>query len=414
MNQEVIKQIIQEQRSIRLPKHFVERDIWQVFKPLRQNNQIIVIQGMRRCGKSTFMQWVRKQEVDPHYYFNFDDDRLIEFTVADFQALLELLIAEIGSAKTAYFDEIQNIEGWERFVRRLHDQGYKIYLTSSNARLFSRELGTHLTGRTISIEIYPYSFSEFLRAKEVDVVKKSALTTENKGKLKRLFDEYVRVGGIPDYVCFEQPKYLSELYESILYRDIIVRNGVVKEHALKTLVYYLASNTGKEMSYNKLKQHLKLASATTVSEYCYFLTTSYLCFLVNQYSPSLKAQTHYAKKVYFIDHALAQTVGFHFSQDYGCLLENIVFIELKRRHQEIYFSKGNRECDFIVKTSHKVTHAIQVSAHLDRAETKQREFEGLREAMQTHKLKQGLILTDNTEYQEESVRVIPIWRWLLG
>ena len=155
INQYVIKQIIREQQPIRLPETPIRRAIADEFEPLKHNTQIIIVKGMRRCGKSTFMQLVRLDEKKPHFYFNFDDDRLADFTVDDFQTLLELFIEVIGPAKIAYFDEIQNIQGWEKFIRRLHDQHYKIYLTGSNARLFSQELGTHLTGRTISIEMFP-------------------------------------------------------------------------------------------------------------------------------------------------------------------------------------------------------------------------------------------------------------------
>lgn len=412
INHSVIKQLIREQQTVRLPSNPVPREVWQEFEPLQQNNQIIIIKGLRRCGKSTFMQWARSRSSSPHYYFNFDDDRLTNFDSEDFQMLLESLIELNGLAKTCYFDEIQNIAGWEKFIRRLHDQGYKIYITGSNARLFSRELGTHLTGRTISIEMFPYSFSEYLHAKNISSVKENH-TTEQKALCKSAFNDYVRIGGIPDYLQFEQPAYLNELYESILYRDIIVRHHIGKEQTLKSLVYYLASNIGKEISYNKLKNLLKLASATTVSDYCYFIEMSYLFFIINQYSSSLKVQAHYAKKEYFIDHALAAKIGFRTSEDYGRTLENIVFLELKRRKYDIYFHKANKECDFITKESHRVTQAIQVCSHIDSEETRKREFEGLKEAMQTYRLKTGFILTDNTEFEEDNIRVMPVWKWLL-
>lgn len=412
-NQELIKQIIQEQQALRLPDPLILRNIWKQFEPLQANKQIIIIKGLRRCGKSTFMEWVRSQQKEPHFYFNFDDDRLVNFSVADFQLLLDLLIELLGPAKLVFFDEIQNIEGWEKFIRRLHDHGYKIYLTGSNARLFSRELGTHLTGRYIALEMYPYSFSEFLAAKQYKLDPKKIFSSENKAEIKRLFNEYIKIGGIPDYVRFEQPEYLSDLYESILYRDIVVRNGILKEQALKSLGYYLASNIGKDISYNKLKNLLKIPSATTVSDYCYFLEMSYLCFFTNRYSPSLKVQAHYGKKEYFIDHALASKVGFRSSEDYGRMLENIVFLELKRRNYEIYFHKENKECDFIIKEAHKVTQAIQVTTHLDNEDLKKREFDGLKEAIHHYKLQSGLILTENTEFQEDNVNVMPIWKWLL-
>jgi len=238
-------------------------------------------------------------------------------------------------------------------------------------------------------------------------------TTEEKATLKRHFNRYCQIGGIPDYVRFEQPEYLHDLYESILYRDILVRHHVAKEQTLKILAYYLASHVGKEVSFNQLKNMLKLASATTVSDYCYFMELSYLCFFVNRYSDSLKVQAHYGKKEYFIDHALAKNVGFRISGDQGRLLENIVFMELKHRGHEIYFYRGQKECDFIIKTEHQVAQVIQVTAHLDDDDIKERELSGLNEAMSRFQLTTGLVLTENTEYQLGSIIVMPVWKWLL-
>lgn len=414
MNRSIIQQLIQEQQPIRLPPDIIMRDVWDKFESLAANSQIIIIKGIRRSGKSTLMQLARSKQKTPHFYFNFDDDRLVNFTIVDFQLLLELLIELQGSANIVFFDEIQNIPGWEKFIRRLHDQNYKIYLTGSNAQLFSQELGTHLTGRYIALEMYPYSFKEYLRSQQYDLNMDRIYTTEDKSNLKRLFNRYVLIGGIPDYVRFEQPEYLNDLYESILYRDIIVRHKIGKEQALKSLVYYLASHVGKDISFNRLKNLLQLASASTVSDYCYYLEMSYLCFFVSRFHASLKVQAHYGKKEYFIDHALAKKVGFRTSEDHGRLLENIVFIELKRRGHEVFFHRGHKECDFLIKQDHRIHQAIQVTVHLDNEETKQREFSGLEEAMQAYHLEAGLILTENTEYQCGSITVMPVWKWLLG
>ncbi|MDP3560200.1 MAG: ATP-binding protein [Legionellaceae bacterium] len=414
MNHQIIKQLIQEQQPIRLPEHHIIRSLWGKFEPLQDNNQIIIIKGMRRSGKSTFIQYARSQQLNAHFYFNFDDDRLVDFTIHDFQLLLEMLIELIGPAKIVFFDEIQNIPGWEKFVRRLHDQQYKIYLTGSNAQLFSHELGTHLTGRYIGLEMYPYSFKEYLSISDSSFDIARTYTTEDKAYLKSVFNRYFQTGGIPDYVRFEQPDYLNDLYDSILYRDIIVRHKIGKEQALKSLVYYLASHVGKDVSFNKLKTLLKLASANTVSDYCYYLEMSYLCFFISRYSPSLKVQAHYGKKEYVIDHALAQKIGFRISEDRGRLLENIVFLELKRRGHDIYFHRENKECDFIIKQNNVIVQAIQVTTELDSPETEKREFAGLQEAMSSYHLQTGLILTENTEAECGNISIMPIWKWLLS
>ncbi len=413
MNHQLIKQIIQEQELIRLPSDHIVRDLWHKFEPLQTNNQIIIIKGMRRSGKSTFMQYARSMQKSMHFYFNFDDDRLVDFTIHDFQLLLETHIELYGPAKIVFFDEVQNIVGWEKFIRRLHDQQYKIYITGSNAQLFSQELGTHLTGRYIALEMYPYSFKEYLSTCKYTLDSKRIFTTEDKAYLKSLFNKYLLIGGIPDYVNFEQKEYLNDLYDGILYRDVIVRYKIGKEHALKTLVYYLASHIGKDVSFNKLKTLLKLSNAATVADYCYYLEMSYLCFFISRYSHSLKVQAHYGKKQYFIDHVLARRIGFRISNDDGRFLENIVFIELKRRGYDVYFHRNDKECDFIIKSDNIIVQAIQVTTQMDQVETEKREFEGLLEAMSVYGLKTGLILTENTEGIRENITIMPIWKWLI-
>lgn len=261
--------------------------------------------------------------------------------------------------------------------------------------------------------MYPYSFKEYAMACSTTVNFDRMHTTEDRAYFKNLFNQYYQFGGIPDYVQFKHPDYLGDLYDSILYRDIIVRHHVGKEQSLKALVYYLASNVGKDVSFNKLKTLLKLSNAATVADYCYFLEMSYLCFFINRYSPSLKVQAHYGKKEYFIDHALAKKVGFRTSEDYGRLLENIVFLELKRRNYEIYFHKDSKECDFVIKKDHAIIQAIQVATHLDNIETAKREMASLQEAMSSYQLKTGLILTENMEENRGSISILPIWKWLL-
>jgi predicted AAA+ superfamily ATPase len=358
--------------------------------------------------------------VSRFYYFNFEDERLINFTVADFQSLQETFVELFGVQKTYYFDEIQNIDGWERFVRRLYNNGNKIYITGSNATLFSDELGTRLTGRYLPLSVYPFAFSEIVKTHSAELVS-SVLSTTQIGRVKKLFNEYYQFGGMPDYVKYQQIEYLHSLYESILYRDIITHYKISNPKPIKELVFYLASNCSKEITFNSLRKVIGVGSVTTVSDYCFYLENSYLCFFVNRYSESVKSQMQSPKKVYFIDHVLAKTVGFHFSEEKGRVLENIVFIELKRRGLEIFYYRDKKECDFLIRTKGKITSAIQVCQHLDSDKTKQREEEGLIEALARYSLKEGYILTDADEavvtIQRDKVNykitIMPIWKWLL-
>jgi len=195
MDPEKIKQLLLEQNQIILPPNMISRDLQAYINKFKDTPIIVIISGIRRSGKSTLMHQIRSEFQEDTYYVNFDDERFVDFTVDDFQTLYEGLIELFGDKNTFFFDEIQNIKIWERFVRRLHDAGKKIYITGSNASLLSRELGTHLTGRNIPFSIYPFSFKEFLKFKKYKYPNLNRLTTKEKSTIKRFFNEYLEKGG---------------------------------------------------------------------------------------------------------------------------------------------------------------------------------------------------------------------------
>lgn len=422
MKKQLIKDVIIDQHASKPSVRLIDRSIFSKIRHLMEAPQIVILSGLRRCGKSTLLGQIRRAASQQDYYINFDDDRLINFELADFQVLYELFAELYGEQKIFYFDEIQNIVGWERFVRRLHDQGNKIYVTGSNATMLSAELGTRLTGRYVEINLYPYSFAEFLDYQNLSELKKNNLTSVQKGILKSAFNEFMRWGGLPEYLALKNPEYLHSLYEGILYRDIIVRHKISNTRAAKELVFWLASHISKECSYNALKKILGLSSATTVSDYCSYLQDSFLCYFINRFDYSLKKQLQYVKKIYFIDQALAVNVGFRFSKDEGRILENIVFLELKRRGYETYFHQGIKQCDFVVRQGAAIIAAIQVCVEMSDKETRDRELGGLIEAMETYSIETGLIITEDSSFQEKVqvkgkpivIEGIPAWRWLLG
>lgn len=418
MERDVLKQVLADQREYRPPKDFFARTLTKTIHRFIDDPNIIIISGIRRSGKSTIQRILQLELAKSDYYLNFDDDRLVQFQVEDFQMLLEVFIEVFGDQSTFYFDEIQNVEGWERFIRRLYEQGKKIYITGSNARLLSKELGTHLTGRYIQLEAYPLSFQEIINHKLPEVLAKKTLSTSDVGMIQHHFSNYLKNGGIPEYIKFEKPEYLKELLEGILYRDIITRYKIHDEKALREVVYYLASNIGKEFSYTNLAKIVGLSSPHTIANYCNYLELCYLCFFVNRYSHSLKKQIQYNKKCYMIDPALIRSAGFRVSEDRGRLLENVVFLHLRMQTKEIYFHKDKKECDFIIREGYQITQAIQVTTNLSNEETKNREIEGLIEAMKAYNLRKGIILTENEqntiEMQGFLILVIPIWKWLLS
>lgn len=418
MERQLLKQVIADQREYKPPKNFFARSLTDTILRFTDDPSIMIISGIRRSGKSTIQRDLQLGPARSDYYLNFDDERLVQFKVEHFQLLLEVLIEMFGEQSTFYFDEIQNVDGWERFVRRLYEQGKKIYITGSNAKLLSKELGTHLTGRYIQFEVFPLSFREIILHKQADALSKKSLSTNDTGMILHHFSHFLKNGGIPEYVKFEKPEYLRDLFEGILYRDIIARYKINNEKPLREVVYYLASNIGKEFSYTNLAKIVGLASPHTIGNYCNYLEQCYLCFFINRYSHSLKKQIQYNKKCYMIDPALIRLTGFRVSEDKGRILENVVFMHLRALRKEVYFHKDQKECDFIIREGNRIVEAIQVTTHLSDEDAKEREISGLKEAMTTYHLKEGLILTENEHATIEidgfSISVIPIWKWLLS
>lgn len=410
---ELLKHIIFDQRERDLSQ-MVERDINQrlVLSP-----EILVISGIRRCGKSVLLQQIRSRQAERDFYLNFDDERLINFGVDNFQTLYEAFIELFGEQKTFYFDEIQNISGWERFVRRLYDNGCKVFITGSNANMLSRELGTHLTGRYCQIELYPFSFSEFLKMKGVYPEHKDFYTTTGKSNLRRFFDEYLRTGGFPRYIQDKNNNYLSTLYENVIYKDVVTRNKLNGERELLEMMYYLASNATKRFSYNSLAKVVGLKHPDTVKNYLEYIESTYLLFQVMRFDWSIKKQIGYQKKVYFIDNAIINKVGFNATDNMGQLLENLVFIQLKRQNKEVYYHDDGVECDFIVRKDGHIISAFQVTHSLSDAKTRQREINGLLSALNAYNLSEGMILTtDETEeltIEGKKIVICPVWKWLL-
>ena len=415
MNRTELREIIVDQNSKQEQENLVDREIFSKVESYIKNNFVIIISGIRRCGKSTLLSQIRKKHSG--HYLNFDDERLINFKIEDFKIVEELFIELYGEKKIFYFDEIQNIPLWERFVRRLHDERKKVFITGSNASMLSKELGTHLTGRHLMLQLFPFSFKEFLYLKKVELDEKSVYLTTSRAKIKKNFAEYFMSGGFPEYLKELNTDYLKTLYENIVYRDILVRYKISNEKSLKELVYLAMNNISKQVSFNSIKKTLGLGSSTTVKDYFDYLENSFLIFLVPKFDYSLRKQMYYNKKVYCIDNGLAKYLGFRVTPDNSKLLENIVFIELKRKGKEVYFYADKKECDFVIKDGTKITQVIQCCYELTK-DNREREIAGLTEAMDKFKVKEGLILTYDQEEEislkrNKKVIVKSVWKWVL-
>ena len=414
---DLLKQIILEQQEIlhAQNKRYVQRyiaDEW------LQTSEILIISGIRRCGKSVLMQQIRDRLVEKDFFFNFDDERLANFKLDDFQKLQECFVELFGEQHTYYFDEIQNIEGWERFVRRLYNAGNKIVITGSNARMLSRELGTHLTGRYIQVEIYPFSFQEYLAMNEIPVNAKTLYTTTGRATMAKSFVKYMECGGFPKFLQDGSVSYLTSLYESIIYRDILTRNGLTNEKEMLELMFYLASNATKRVTYSSLGKVVGIQHPDTIKNYLEYIQQTYLISQLFRYDPSVKKQMMSPKKIYFVDNAIIKRIGFNATENNGVFLENLVFIELKRRGWDVYYYADKKECDFIVRKGLHISDAYQVTLKMDSPQTREREIAGVREAMQAYSLSKGYILTfegkETINFDDGTiVEVVPVWEWIL-
>ena len=422
MDAEVLKQVIFEQREARTATGTtIERDAFP--QAALDAPEALIISGIRRCGKSTLLRQIRERREEKDFYLNFDDERLVRFSVDDFQKLHEIFIELFGEQHSFYFDEIQNVEGWERFVRRLVDAGEKVFIAGSNASMLSRELGTHLTGRFVRHELFPFSFAEFLRLRGSEPKRSAAgtlnvRTTAARGALKQELGEYLRLGGIPQYVASGNDDFLKLLYESIVYRDVLVRNKFSNERELLELALFLASNAAKRFSYVSLAKAVGLKDSGTAQAYVCALENAYLVSQVRKFDFSVKKQIANTKKIYFADPALIRKIGFNATRNEGPIFENVVFNELQRRGNEIFYHAGKHECDFVLRRGTEITDAIQASVSLADAETREREIAGLLDALTAYNLGEGTIITfdEESEFSEsgKTVRVRPLWKWLLG
>lgn len=409
--QYILEEVIFEQaNTFRNKKTGIKRLV--DFNYLLKSHLITVITGVRRSGKSTLMRQIAPNYTQYHYV-NFDDERLEGFEIKDFRVLM-ILLQKKSDSKIIFLDEIQLIDGWERFVRRLFEEEYKIYLTGSNSKLLSSELATHLVGRYQKIELYPFSFKEYLLFRKVDCTE---LNTKTQAKILSCTDAYLINGGFPEYLLLNDKEYLKHTYNDIIYRDLIVRFRIRNSKSFKQLSNYLFSNFAKETSYNGLRKTLNIASPSTVSEYLMFLEQAYLCFELYKFDFSLKKQITYNKKVYVIDNGLRNIVAFKNSNDTGRLLENLVFIELKRRKKDIFFykTKENYEVDFLLHEN--PIQLIQVTFSMYDPNTAKREKRALFSAMKELSVNKALIITyneqDTISENGFTINSIPVWKWLL-
>lgn len=415
-----MKEIVLSQKIERdelLGGRYVQREGLKRARESLQGNLIKVIIGPRRAGKSVFS--IQMLEGLNFAYLNFDDERLV--STSDYDELLKAIRQVYGETKLILFDEIQNLPKWELFINRLHRRGFNVILTGSNAHLLSRELSTHLTGRYIQFQIFPFSFLEFLRAKEFAMDEALELK-ERQGLLLGHLDSYLDKGGYPEIVVkdLDVKNYLTTLFESVLFKDIVKRHSVRYTKMLSDLAHYSITNHSNEFSYTKLKNILEFRSVHTVENYTEYLTEAFLIFSVDRFSFKLKEQMRSPKKGYAYDTGVIHAIKLKTGKDIGRLMENLVAIELMRRGVEFYYyrSVNGKEVDFLIKRGPKVDELIQVCYDINHYGTRKRELTSLAKAGKAIGCDRLTILTwdykAEEKYSGERVNFLPLWRWLIS
>ncbi len=381
-----------QQDELELERGMIEREVEKNVKRYLNKNIIKVITGLRRVGKTVLAKRLLKDK--DVCYVNFDDERLVNHTLEDiFNAAKNVY----GDSSYVFFDEIQNMDGWELFVNRLQREGYNIVITGSNANLLSRELSTHLTGRYVEVKLWPFSYKEWMKAKK----EKASLDSAK---------SYLFEGGMPEVVVKEyDSNYLKMLVENIVTKDVAIRYGIKDVLKIKNLVYYVFSNISCPLSFRKISSFLGI-SPHTVSEYLSFLEEAYLVMRSRFFSFKVKEQIGFPMKYYCVDNGIARANGFVIGENIGHLMENLVAIELLRRGEDLFYYKDERqrEIDFVSKTS-----SIQVSYTESERETR----------VFTNKIgEENILITwDDEGYvkkkwfgKEIEYKKVPLYKWLSG
>lgn len=420
MNRDTLKQIMIDQKETYLNNTIITRQY------LLEENVNYCFVGIRRTGKSYLMyQQIKQLEskgvpLSQIVYVNFEDERLLETKVTDLNTILEIGLEMSGSANKPYLflDEIQNINGWEKFVRRIADMKYRINITGSNSKMLSSEIASTLGGRFIIMNVYPYSFTEYLTANHREKNYLDVISTQDRADVLSLYNEYVTFGAFPELVDIKNKRaFLSSIYQTIYLGDIITRNKISNDFAIKLILKKIAESVTKPLSFSRLTNILKSTGMAigkqTVINYVGYMTDSYLLFTLQNYAAKL-VDKETSPKYYFMDTGL---LGLMLLDSKSAQLENLVAIELIRRYgvENVFFFENNVEIDFYIPSE---SLAIQVSLQvLDDIDTKERETRAFAKLNNFIPDSKCIIITNseetNLEYDGIDIEVIPIWKWLL-
>lgn len=422
MDKRILETILSDQAEeleLKKKQKFCRRKEEDLIDPDSPQAQVVI--GVRRSGKSTLCYNALIRKGVKFAYVNFDDERLINLSATDLNDVLEVLYKINGDFNYLFIDEIQNIPEWYLFVNRLLRRQIHVIITGSNAKLLSGELATHLTGRHHTINLYPFSFSEYCEAKGIDTMSMSTMAVARR---RAVFDDYMRKGGFPELSRVRNERdYIDELVRNILQRDIEQRFKVKHVTSFEEMSQHLLNIAPAIVVDKKLKEAFGFGSQHTAKNYVGYLKQAYLLVGLHKYSPkSLQRLT--AEKVYPIDVSLMNRRSDAFSgENLGWRLETIVYLELLRRYKSqgfdiYYFSERSGECDFVICEGRKAVVAIQVSYDISNEKTRKREISGLLLAAKKTGCKNLILLTDHSyediEAEDHRIAVRPVFDYLLN
>ncbi len=428
---ENLKKLITEWMEFEIPNDILMRKF---DRRLLAGKKILAIIGPRRAGKTYYCFQIIKELLldipkENILYINFEDERLYPLVGDELTLLLESYLELVTPQKNKkiyfFLDEVQNIKFWSKWARRISEKNpnIKLILTGSSSKLLSREIATELRGRSLSFMVYPLSFGEFLKFKKIDFESKTILYGKKRGQIKKAFNEFLEQGGFPETLSETlKQKVLQEYYSTMFYSDIVERYDVKNTALLEDFLKMEINSFSSMASISKMEKVLlsmnRKASKTTLSKYLSYAKSVFLLFELSVYDYKLKQQMRHLKKIYAVDTGLLNAIRFSFSDDYGRLLENLVFLEFLKAGKKVFYFRGNGECDFLLKDGKKISAAFQVTKSLKDYDTRQREIKGLLEALEKYKLDEGIILTEdeNEEFEEagKKIKVLPVWFWACG
>lgn len=416
MDIELLKKILVTNRAIITGIEYVERDIQ------LEDNLNYVFVGLRQAGKSYLMYQRIHQllkgghSINEIVYINMDDERLIGMTADDLDLILQAHYQLDECTPILFLDEIQNVENWEKFARRLANEKYRVYITGSNAKMLSSEVATTLGGRYVIQEVYPYSFSEYLRANNIALQKNWEYNTKTLNALFRVFADYFSYGGFPESVNVVQKRsWLSSLYQKIFLGDLIARYKIRNDLSLKLLIKKLSESIKQPSSINRLANVLSSAGqkihSMTLMEYMKYMEETWLLFSMCNYAAKF-AEKESAKKYYFRDNGI---LNLFLTDPETSLLENRVAIELKKIYgNEVYFYNKAVEVDFYVPEHEWL---LQASYSIADDDTREREISALLKVGKHLNAKRLTVITYNEEetitVNDINIEVVPLWKWLL-